>query len=108
MNTQPLTPHEWDLLAGATRALAFRASEDAKRNDNPLIREGFQGNWRARFLVYVGCLEARRQVSAVRQQSAIEELAEQLYAELLRRGYTEEAAGSESAIPRRTADRSRW
>ena len=30
MNIQTFTPHEWDLLGGAARALAFRASADAK------------------------------------------------------------------------------
>jgi hypothetical protein len=42
MKTQPFTPHEWDLIAGAVRARAYLASADAKRNDNPSIREIFE------------------------------------------------------------------
>jgi hypothetical protein len=46
MNAQPFTPYEWDLLAGCARARAGLASADAKRNDNPEIRERFEAEER--------------------------------------------------------------
>jgi hypothetical protein len=42
MKTQPFTPHEWDLIAGAVRSRAHLANDDAKRNDNPFVRGLFE------------------------------------------------------------------
>jgi hypothetical protein len=46
MKTQPFSPHEWDLIAGAVRARAGLASADAKRNDNPEVRATFEAEER--------------------------------------------------------------
>jgi hypothetical protein len=63
-DTQPFTPHEWDLLAGGARALAYKAEEDAKRHDNPFLREIFEDEERAYRELAAKCEQLSREPAA--------------------------------------------